>query len=106
MVGVLKSFGIAFAETVAARTVEEAIAAAREMGYPVALKAEGATIVHKTEAGGVALGLGSDDDLAAAYKTMADRLGIQLEGVAVQRMIPAGVETTVGFRSIPRSARC
>jgi len=68
IVGVLKSFGIAFAETVAARTVEEAIEAAREMGYPVALKAEGATIVHKTEVGGVALGLGSDDDLAAATK--------------------------------------
>ena len=101
MMGVLRSFGIAFAETVAVRTLEEAIGAAREMGYPVALKAEGTTIVHKTEAGGVALGLGSDDALAAAYKTMADRLGTQLEGVAVQPMIPAGVETTVGLSVDP-----
>jgi acyl-CoA synthetase (NDP forming)/GNAT superfamily N-acetyltransferase len=101
MGGVLKAFGIACAEMVTARSLEQALAAARQVGYPVALKAEGATILHKTEVGGVALGLGSEEELAAAYRTMADRLGRQLEAVAVQRMIAAGVETIVGLSVDP-----
>ena len=98
---VLRAFGIAFVGTARARSLEEALAAARGIGYPIALKAEGTTILHKTEVGGVALGLGSDEELAVAYRTMADRLGSRLEAVVVQRMIPAGVETIVGLSVDP-----
>ena len=95
--GVLRAFGIAFAHTVTASSLDDALAAARQVGYPVALKAEGATILHKTEAGGVALGIGTDEDLATAYRTMAERLEDRLEGVAVQKMVLGGVETIVGL---------
>jgi acyl-CoA synthetase (NDP forming) len=98
---VLRAFGIAFVGTARARSLEEALVAARGIGYPIALKAEGTTILHKTEVGGVALGLGSDEELAVAYRTMADRLGSRLEAVVVQRMIPAGVETIVGLSVDP-----
>ncbi len=101
MSGLLKAFGIAFAELVSAGSLEDALAAARQIGYPIALKAEGSAILHKTEVGGVALGIGTDEAVAAAYRAMTERLGQQLEGVLVQRMIPVGVETIVGLTVDP-----
>ncbi len=98
---VLTAFGIPLVETVTADSIEEALSAAGAIGYPVALKAQGAAILHKTEVGGVALGLRSDAEFTAAYRTMAQRLGTQLEGVVVQRMIPGGVETIVGLTVDP-----
>jgi acyl-CoA synthetase (NDP forming)/RimJ/RimL family protein N-acetyltransferase len=93
----LKAFGIAVVETIPASGVEDALAAAEKIGYPVALKAAGGAIVHKTEAGGVALGLKGPDELERAYKLMASRLGDALRGVVVQTMARPGVEAIVGL---------
>ena len=77
-------------------TVDEAIKAAAKIGFPVALKATGPTIVHKTEVGGVALNLVDENALRRAYDDMTARLGTDLTGVVVQQMVPGGVEVVVG----------
>lgn len=79
-----------------ARSEAEACAAAREAGFPVAVKAAGPTIVHKTEIGGVKLGLQDEAQVAEAWRDLAGRLGAALDGVVVQPMAPEGPEMLVG----------
>ena len=70
----------------------EALVAADTLGYPVALKTAGA--LHKSDIGGVVLGLTDEAALSVAYAAMADSLG---PAVTVEPMIPSGVEVSVGF---------
>jgi len=82
----------------------ETVAAAEEMGFPVALKAFGERIVHKTELGAVAVGLATPAALAAAAEAMAARLGaagVAAEGFLVQRMVEGGREVIVGLSRDP-----
>ena len=83
------------------QTIDEAVAAAAAIGYPVAIKAQSPDLPHKTEAGGVALGLDSEAALRDAYHAMMQRLRLhptaRLRGVLVQEMVPAGVEVIVGI---------
>jgi acetyl coenzyme A synthetase (ADP forming)-like protein len=81
-----------------------AAAAADELGYPVVLKAVGPALLHKTDAGGVALGLADAAAVRAAAGAMRVRLGaagLALTGFVVQRQIAAGVEALVGVTSDP-----
>ncbi|HSE96660.1 MAG TPA: GNAT family N-acetyltransferase [Blastocatellia bacterium] len=88
--------GIAVAKTSYASGREEAVAAAADTGFPVAVKAVGPAILHKTEVGGVALGLMDEKAVRAAYDDMAARLGDKLAGVTVQEMVTGGIEVVVG----------
>lgn len=90
------SYGIPTAPAVRAASPEEAVAAAEGLGFPVALKVASGAIVHKTDVGGVRLGLTSPEDVRAAYEQMRARLGGAMGGVVVQRMADPGVETIVG----------
>ena len=93
---VLEAAGIALHPARLVRALPDAMAAARELGFPVALKAQGATIVHKTEIGGVRLGLRDDADIEATWSDLTGRLGSSLEGALVQSMAPDGPEMLVG----------
>ena len=75
---------------------EDAVAAAREIGYPVVLKAAGPEILHKSDVGGVVLGLGDDAAVRSAFRELASRLGRTMTGALVQQMVPGGVEFLVG----------
>jgi acetyl coenzyme A synthetase (ADP forming)-like protein len=75
---------------------DEAVAAARDIGYPVALKAAGPEILHKTEVGGVVLGLSEDASVRSAFDELASRLDDTMTAAVVQRMVPGGVELLVG----------
>jgi acetyl coenzyme A synthetase (ADP forming)-like protein len=85
--------------TISSATVdkaEEAARAAAQLGFPVALKAAGPHLVHKTDAGGVRLGLRSEDEVADAYRSMQHHIGERMTGATVQQMASPGVETIVG----------
>jgi acetyl coenzyme A synthetase (ADP forming)-like protein len=97
----LKASGIAVAESRFVHSADEAAAAAASIGFPVVLKAVGDSIVHKTEVGGVKLGIETARTARAAYADLAARLGARLEGVLVQRMVSAGVEMVVGAINDP-----
>ena len=89
---VLAAYGIPVVESRPAASLDQVLAAADAAGYPVALKTVG--VLHKTEAGGVVLGLADGAALTAAYEAMAQRLG---PAVTVETMVDGGVEVSVGF---------
>lgn len=82
-----------------ASNVYDAVSASMRMGFPVALKAEGP--LHKTEAGGVKLGLQDEREVREAYIEMSTRLGDQMTGATVQQMVAGGVEVMVGAVADP-----
>jgi acyl-CoA synthetase (NDP forming) len=88
----LADYGIPVAAPRVARTLEEALSAAADAGFPVALKTLGAE--HKSDVGGVVLDIADGDALSAAYTAMAGKLG---HAVTVQPMAPAGVEVSIGM---------
>jgi acyl-CoA synthetase (NDP forming) len=92
--GLLRDYGIAVARSRAAVGEEQALAAAAELGYPVVLKTDEPGIAHKSDAGGVVLGLTGPAELAAAYQDLAERLGRR---VLVCETIPAGPELSLGL---------
>jgi hypothetical protein len=97
----LTASGIAVAAPVIGKTPEDAGAAAERVGFPVALKIVSPDISHKTEVGGVRLGLTSADDVVQAARAMHERAARErphavIEGFAVQPMVPAGKELLLG----------
>jgi len=99
----LVSVGLAPLEQVAP-DAERAVAAAARLGYPVVVKAVAAGLLHKTDAGGVALGLNHSAAVREAVDLMASRLrdaGHELEGLVVQRQVEGGVEAIVGVTLDP-----
>jgi acetyl coenzyme A synthetase (ADP forming)-like protein len=92
---VLAAFGLPVVRTVEAHSGDEAGKWADEIGGAVALKVLGP--VHKSEGGGVRLGLVGHDPVVAAYNAMSDKFGEEMTGALLQPMVPAGgVETIVG----------
>ncbi len=92
----LAACGLSFVEAATVRTLDEALSAAEDLGYPVVLKALGR--LHKSDEGGVALGLADGSALASAFDGMAARLAPN--AFSIERMAPLdeGVELIVGSR--------
>jgi acyl-CoA synthetase (NDP forming) len=95
----LKAFGVPVAFAKAAGSPHEAIAAAEEIGYPVALKTRVPGAQHKSEVGGVVLGLVDAAAVEDAYRDLAERLGPE---VTVARMAAPGVEVHLGIVRDPQ----
>jgi acetyl coenzyme A synthetase (ADP forming)-like protein len=93
--------GIPITHTEVVNDIDHVAAAAARLGFPVALKAFGPAIVHKTDVGGVKLSLVNEREVADAATAMAEGLGDRLEGYVVQRMAPAGVELLAGLTTDP-----
>ncbi len=91
----LTAFGIPVCRTVAVSTAAEAVAAAEQLGYPVVVKA-GGRVVHKTETGGVRLGLRDADAVRAAFAAVSTGAG----GAVVQPTAAAGTELIIGATRI------
>lgn len=96
----LDAYGIPTAPWKVARSADEAAGAAAAVGHPVVLKVMSAAIVHKSDIGGVVLGLDSEPEVREGYARLvtrvAERAGVTPDGVLVQRMVPGGRETIVG----------
>lgn len=92
-------FGLPLITTEVSPDSEHAVAVAAKLGVPVALKAIARGLVHKTDAGGVRLGLDGADAVRAAAADIGQRIvraGYELDGFVVQPMAPDGVELLVG----------
>ncbi len=102
--GVLESYGIAIVQTVRTASPDEAAAAAAKIGGPIALKILSPDITHKSDAGGVALGLSGGEAVRLAAAEMKQRIGTRLprariEGFLVQQMVqrPRAHELILGM---------
>ena len=85
-------------------SLEEALSAAAEIGFPLALKAQSSDLPHKSEAGAVALNIRDGASLRSVWATMNERLAaehsaVSLDGMLLERMSEAGVEIIIGARN-------
>jgi acetyl coenzyme A synthetase (ADP forming)-like protein len=83
------------------RSAEEAMEAAIRIGCPVVLKALGPSLLHKTDVGGVVLGIQTECAAAQAYAELQERLGDAMTGALVQQMVTGGVEAMIGATEQP-----
>jgi acyl-CoA synthetase (NDP forming) len=97
VIDVLGAYEIPVSPTRIVATAEEAVEAAAGLGYPVALKAHSADLIHRSDAGGVRLGLTSPPAVLRAFEAVRAALGDHMEGAVVQPMAAPGVETMVGL---------
>ncbi|MGI4857562.1 MAG: acetate--CoA ligase family protein [Janthinobacterium lividum] len=102
----LAELGITVPDGRCVTRLEDAQAAARDIGFPVVLKAQSADLSHKSDVGGVVLNLDDADALARGWERLhADiarhRPGLSLDGVLVERMGARGTELIVGARNDP-----
>ncbi len=93
---ILSAAGVPVLASRTARTADEAVAAARDLGLPVVLKAVGTRILHKSDVGGVRLALASEAAVRDAFQALAATLGNAMEAVLVQPMVTGGIEMAVG----------
>ncbi|HEX3985844.1 MAG TPA: acetate--CoA ligase family protein [Acidobacteriaceae bacterium] len=89
-----------------ARDCDEACSIAKDLGYPVALKAQASALSHKSDSDGVILHIRSDEDLVEGWRRLQSHIArahppIHLEGVLVECMAARGVELIVGVRREP-----
>ncbi|MFZ0198906.1 MAG: acetate--CoA ligase family protein [Candidatus Sulfotelmatobacter sp.] len=102
----LKELGVVIPEGGLARSLDEALVIARRIGFPLALKAQAVELPHKSDVGGVVLGIASEDALTEGWVTLHRNLsnqrpGLKLDGVLVERMSQKGVELILGARNDP-----
>jgi acyl-CoA synthetase (NDP forming) len=92
-------YGLPLVTTRVVGDAEQAVAAAADLGVPVVLKASASGLVHRTDVGGVRLGLEGPDAVRVAADEIQHavaRAGHRLDALVVQPMAPAGVELIVG----------
>ncbi len=102
----LAALGLSVTRERLARTADEAVAHARDIGGPVALKVESADIAHKTESGAIRLGIAGASAVRAAHAEVLDaalayKRDARVEGVLVQEMVGRGVEIMLGVARDP-----
>jgi acyl-CoA synthetase (NDP forming) len=98
---ILDQLGIRTPERRVARSVEEARSLAKDIGFPVVLKALSADLSHKTDIGAVKLGLKDEDALDQAYREIVKAIHesarfASTEGLLIEKMIPGGLEVILG----------
>jgi acetyl coenzyme A synthetase (ADP forming)-like protein len=102
---VLEAYGVPHARTRSATDAAEAVAAAREIGGPVAVKLDGEAFLHKSDVGGVVLDVRGDEAVRAAVARLSEAARRAAPGAprrfAVQRMVPRGTELVAGARVDP-----
>ncbi|MGE0448200.1 MAG: GNAT family N-acetyltransferase [Vicinamibacterales bacterium] len=94
--GLLAAAGIGTAPSRVAATADAAADAAARVGFPVAMKALGPTLLHKTERKAVVLNLTDEAAVRGTYAEFSARFAAEMTAVLVQRMVPGGVEMIVG----------
>ena len=102
----LESYGLPVVPTVLTQNPDDAARAAERMGFPVVLKVESAQISHKSDAGGVVVGLAAGAEVRDAFAQIQQRVGARvsnarIDGIVVQRMAGAGIEMILGIKRDP-----
>ena len=104
---VLNAYGFSLPKSSFARTSEEAVDAAKEIGYPVVMKIVSPQIVHKSDIGGVRINLSSKQEVEKAFFEITTHLrnimpAAQIYGVMIQEMVRGGKEIIMGITKDPQ----
>ncbi|WP_381804130.1 acetate--CoA ligase family protein [Streptomyces niveus] len=103
---VTDAYGIPTPGEALAESADDAVALAARLGFPVAMKIVSPEILHKTDAGGVQIGVGSAAEVRSAFTTIVSNARAydpkaRILGVQVQQMVPAGTEILIGTVTDP-----
>ncbi|MBI2392477.1 MAG: acetate--CoA ligase family protein [Deltaproteobacteria bacterium] len=104
---VLAAYGIRTPRAIEAHAADEAARLSDEVGFPLVMKLASDTITHKTDVGGVVLGLRDREAVRAAFLAMEERMTArgrraEMRGALLQQMVEGGVETFVGATRDPQ----
>jgi len=104
--GICEAYGINIPREGVATTGEEAVKLASSIGFPVVMKIVSLQILHKTEAGGVLVGVKSADDVAKGFATIVENARrydpkAEIQGVQIQQMLTGGHEVIIGAVTDP-----
>jgi acyl-CoA synthetase (NDP forming) len=99
---IIKEAGIAVIDTKLARLKNEAVSISNQIGYPVVLKIASKDIVHKSDAGGVKLGLKTPEEVGMAYDDILSSISQKypnaiIQGITVQKAARSGTEVIIGM---------
>ncbi len=103
---VLSAYGFPTPKSILGTSEQECIDAAKKIGYPVVMKIASPDIVHKSDAGGVKVGIKSDEEVKSAFRAITEsarkyRSGARIKGVLVQEMVKSARETILGAKQDP-----
>jgi 4-hydroxybutyryl-CoA synthetase (ADP-forming) len=98
---VLQAYGFPTPQSILCTTEQEGIDAARKIGYPLVMKIVSPDIIHKSDAGGVKVGVKTNDELKSAFRTITEnalkyKSDAKIKGVLVQEMVKSAKETILG----------
>ncbi|MEM3064484.1 MAG: acetate--CoA ligase family protein [Candidatus Nitrosotenuis sp.] len=103
---ILKAYGVKVPPYALVKSSKEAVKAAKKIGYPLVMKIVSPQILHKTDVGGVKVGINSDKEVRQAFNDMYGRLskkkGVEVKGVLLEKMVPKGIEMIVGLQVDPQ----
>jgi acyl-CoA synthetase (NDP forming) len=104
---ILKEYGINVTEPVLAKSKDEAVSVANNLGYPMVMKIISPQITHKSDIGGVKLGLQNEDQVKNAYDEIMTAVKEKaaeavIEGVSLQKMAEPGLELVIGMTKDPQ----
>ena len=104
---ILDVYGLPVIKTETASTKTDAIAAAKKIGFPVAMKIVSPDVVHKIDVGGVKLDLNTEEDVASAFDEIQTNVkthvpNARIEGVLLQENLKGGTETIIGIHRDPK----
>lgn len=98
---ILSEYGIKVPKYALVTNSDEAVQKSKEIGFPLVAKIVSPDILHKTDVGGVKVGLSSEDEVKKAFDDMFNRLKekFDVKGVLLEKMVPKGVELIVGLQN-------
>ena len=106
-IALLDAYGVSVCRSALAKTEDEAVAIANSIGYPIVMKMTSKTTSHKTDVGGVRVGIASEEALRREYRDLIAKLterGLDkgLEGVLIQEMVKSSREMVCGLATDPQ----
>ena len=96
---ILRAYGIPIARTVKVKKEKDIVQAAKAIGYPLVLKVDAESIVHKSDVGGVILGIDDESALLASYKKMAKKFARHEPNYVLQEYLTGGKEVILGSKA-------
>ena len=94
---VLRNIGVSVPPSKLVKTKEEAVSKAKEFGFPVVMKLMSAQVLHKTDAGAVTIGIGSEEKVEEVFDDYMVRFkDVEIAGVLIEKMVKKGLELIIG----------
>ncbi|MGH9921745.1 MAG: acetate--CoA ligase family protein, partial [Nitrososphaerales archaeon] len=104
---ILKAYGFPVPASILAKDENDCVKATQKIGFPVVMKIASPDIIHKSDAGGVKVGLRNDEEVRNAYNSIISsarnyKSDAKIMGVLVQEMVKGGKETIIGAKQDPK----